>query len=85
MTARGGRDAIDGVEAHSDGTRVLKGRAAAEHGRADGGVRRLAARATRLPGSAVQLRTAAWVKTFSIAGDARALAAGLAALTGRNP
>lgn len=87
-TPRGGRDAIDGVEALSDGRRVLKirVRAVPEDGAANEGVRRLLAKALRLPASAVSLEAgaSARLKTFLIAGDGAALAAQLAILTGQN-
>jgi uncharacterized protein YggU (UPF0235/DUF167 family) len=87
LTPRGGRDAIDGVEALSDGRRVLKVRvrAAPEDGAANEAVRRLLAKAMGLPASAVNLETGATarLKTFLIAGEAGPLAAELAALTGQ--
>jgi uncharacterized protein YggU (UPF0235/DUF167 family) len=87
VTPKGGRDAIDGVEALSDGRQVLKARvrAAPEDGAANEGVRRLLAKALGLPASAVRLEAGATarLKTFLIAGEAEALAAELAALTGR--
>ena len=86
VTPRGGRDAIDGVEALSDGRRVLKVRvrAAPEDGAANEGVRRVLAKALGLSASAVSLESGvtARLKTFSIAGEAEFLAARLAALTG---
>ena len=86
VTPRGGRDVIDGVEALSDGRRILKVRvrAAPEDGAANEGVRRLLAGALGLPASAVSLESGATtrLKTFSIAGEAGPLAARLAALTG---
>ena len=89
VTPRGGRDAIDGVEALSDSRRVLKVRVRAvpEDGAANEGVRRLLAKALRLPASAVSLEAGATarLKTFLIAGEAEALAAALAALTGQTP
>ena len=89
VTPRGGRDAIDGVEALSDGRRVLKVRvrAAPEDGAANEGVRRLLARSLKRPASAVSLEAgaAARLKTFLIAGEAEPLAAALATLTGQNP
>jgi uncharacterized protein YggU (UPF0235/DUF167 family) len=50
------------------------------------GVRRLLAKALRLPASAVSLEAgaSARLKTFLIAGDGAALAAQLAILTGQN-
>jgi uncharacterized protein len=89
VTPRGGRDAIDGVESLSDGQRVLKVRVRVvpEDGAANEAVRGILAKALRLPVSAVRLNSgaAARVKTFSIAGDAGALAAQLAVLTGQDP
>ena len=86
VTPRGGRDAIDGVEALSDGRPVLKVRvrAAPDKGAANEGVRRLLAGALELPASAVSLESGATarLKTFSIAGAAEPLAAALAAMTG---
>jgi uncharacterized protein len=86
VTPRGGRDAIDGVEALSDGRPVLKVRVRAtpEDGAANEGVRRLLARGLVLAASAVSLEAGATarLKTFSIAGEAGPLAARLAALTG---
>lgn len=87
VTPKGGRDAVDGVEALSDGKPVLKVRvrAAPEDGAANAGVRRLLARALRLPASAVSLEAGATarLKTFLIAGEGEALARDIAALTGR--
>ena len=87
VTPRGGRDAVEGVEALSDCSRVLKVRVRAvpEDGAANEGVRRLLAKALGLPSSAVRLEAGATarLKTFLIAGEAEALAAELAALTGR--
>jgi uncharacterized protein len=86
---RGGRDAIDGVEALSDGKRVLKVRVRVvpEDGAANEAVRRLLANALGLPISAVRLNSGATarVKAFSIAGNAGVLAAQLAVLTGQDP
>jgi uncharacterized protein len=89
VTPRGGRDAIDGVEALSDGKPVLKVRVRSvpEDGAANEAVRRLLAKSLRLPASAVTLNLGATarVKTFSISGEARALSAQLAVLTGQDP
>ena len=86
VTPRGGRDAIDGVETLSDGKRVLKVRVRAlpEGGAANEGVRRLLAKALKLPASAVSLEAGATarLKTFLIEGDGQVLAARLATLTG---
>jgi uncharacterized protein YggU (UPF0235/DUF167 family) len=85
-TPRGGRDAVDGIEALADGRRVLKVRVRAvpEGGAANEAVRRVLAKALGLPASAVSLRAgaAARLKTFWIEGDAALLAARLAAWMG---
>ncbi|WP_243370182.1 DUF167 family protein [Microvirga solisilvae] len=87
VTPKGGRDAIDGVEALSDGRPVLKVRvrAAPEDGAANEGVRRLLAKALGRPASAVTLEAGATarLKTFLIAGEGEALAKDIAAVTGR--
>jgi uncharacterized protein len=87
VTPRGGRDAIDGVEALSDGQPVLKVRvrAAPEDGAANEGIRRLLAKALKRPASAVRLEAGATarIKTFSIAGEGKPLAQALADLTGQ--
>lgn len=89
VTPKGGRDAIDGIEALSDGRPVLKVRVRAvpEDGAANEGVRRLLAKALRLSASAVSLEAGATarLKTLVISGDGEALADALAALTGRDP
>jgi uncharacterized protein YggU (UPF0235/DUF167 family) len=86
VTPRGGRDAIDGVEALSDGRRVLKVRVRAvpENGAANDAARRLLASALGCPVSAVDLAAGATarLKTFGVAGDPVRLAAALAAATG---
>lgn len=87
---RGGRDAIDGIEALSDGRRAVKlrVRAAAEAGAANEAVRRLIAAALACPASCVRLAAGASsrTKTFIVAGDPAALAAGLERITqGRSP
>ncbi|MGF9756244.1 DUF167 family protein [Microvirga sp. 0TCS3.31] len=87
VTPKGGRDAIDGIETLADGRPVLKVRVRAvpEDGAANEGVRRLLAKALRLPASAVSLEAGATarLKTFVISGDGEALASALAAITGR--
>lgn len=86
VTPKGGRDAIDGVEALSDGKPVLKVRvrAAPENGAANESVRRLLAKALGRPASTVTLEAGATarLKTFLIAGEGEALAKDIAALTG---
>lgn len=87
VTPKGGRDAIDGLETLSDGRPVLKlrVRAAPADGAANESVRRLLAKALRLPASAVSLEAGATarLKTFVMTGDGEALAAALATLTGQ--
>jgi uncharacterized protein YggU (UPF0235/DUF167 family) len=89
VTPRGGRDGIDGIETLSDGRLVLmvRVRAVPEAGEANESVRRLLAKALRLPASSVSLEEGAKarLKTFMIAGDAGVLATQLAVLTGHNP
>ena len=87
VTPRGGRDAIDGVETILGGRPVLKVRVRAvpEDGAANEGVRRLLAKALKIPASAVSLEAGATarLKTFLISGEGDRLAAALDALTGR--
>ena len=84
VTPRGGRDALEGVEALADGSTVLKARvrAAPEDGAANDAVRRLLAKAVGQPAGAVSLAagTSARVKTFRILGDAADLSEALARL-----
>jgi uncharacterized protein YggU (UPF0235/DUF167 family) len=87
VTPRSGRDAIDGVEALSNGQPVLKVRVrvAPEDGAANEAVRRLLAKALKRPASAVSLEVGvtARLKTFLISGEAEALAKDIADLTGQ--
>ncbi len=82
LTPRGGRDVLEGIEALSDGSRVLKARvrAAPENGAANAALCRLVAGALGRPGDAV--RHAARLKTLRIRGDGPSLAATLARLAG---
>ena len=86
VTPRGGRDAINGVEALADGRTVLKVRVRTvpEDGAANAAVRRLLATALGLPASAVALAAGATarVKTLAVTGDAAALASALDGLYG---
>jgi len=86
VTPRGGRDAVDGVEALSDGRAVLKVRVRAvpEEGAANEAVRRVLAKALGRPPAAVQLDAGATarLKTFLVEGDPAALEAALRTLTG---
>lgn len=85
-TPRGGRDALDGVAALSDGRQVLKVRVrvAPEDGAATAAVAKVLAGAAGVAASHVRLVSGATarVKVFRIAGDAQVLAARLAAAAG---
>lgn len=80
-TPRGGRDALDGVVALSDGREVLKIRVkvAPEDGAATAAVARVLAQAAGVAASQVRLTSGATarVKTFRISGDAAALVVAL--------
>lgn len=86
-TPRGGRDAVDGVAALSDGREVLKVRVrvAPEDGAATAAVAKVVAAAAGVAASQVRLTSGATarVKTFRIPGDGPALAARLSAAAGR--
>ncbi len=86
LTPKGGRDAIDGIEAMSDGKPVLKARvrAAPEDGKANAALVELLAKSLRAPRSAVTVAAGhtSRVKTVEIAGDSDALSGALAALCG---
>jgi uncharacterized protein YggU (UPF0235/DUF167 family) len=89
VTPRGGRDLVEGMEALSDGRRVLdvRVRAAPEDGAANAAARRVLAEALALPPSAVRLKAGATarLKTFRILGDAGTCARALAALGAESP
>lgn len=82
LTPKGGRDALDGVEALADGRRVLKARVreAPEDGRANAALLRLVAKACGVaPGrAALTAGASSRLKTLRIEGDPAALAAALA-------
>lgn len=84
LTPRGGRDALDGIEHLADGRAVLKVRvrAAPSEGEANAALTLLLARLLDLPRSQVRLAagTSARLKTISLAGDPRELAARLEAV-----
>jgi uncharacterized protein YggU (UPF0235/DUF167 family) len=81
LTPRGGRDAIDGIEARSDGQRVLKARVrtAATEGEANAALTALLARAAGVPPRNVVLVSGATarIKRLTIAGHGPTLAAAL--------
>lgn len=84
VTPRGGRDAIDGVEALADGRHVLKlrVRAVAEDGEANRAVLALLAKALGVPKAHLRLLSGATsrLKQVAIAGDPVALSAALSGL-----
>lgn len=86
LTPRGGRDALDGIETLADGRAVLKARvrAAPTEGEANAALTTLFAKTLRVPARAVTLVAGdtARVKRLRIDGDAAALSAALARLTG---
>lgn len=83
LTPRGGRDALDGIEALSDGRLVLKARVRAvpEDGAANAALEKLVAKAAGVAASAVSVVAGhtARVKTLAIIGEPAALAPRLAA------
>jgi uncharacterized protein len=82
LTPKGGRDALEGVEALSDGRKVLKARvrAAPEDGRANAALIELVAKTLQAPKSAVSLVSGqtSRVKKLFIAGDPARLVEALA-------
>ena len=86
LTPRGGRDAVETVEALSDGRPVLRARVRAvpEDGAANAALLRLMAQACGTANSAVRLEAGATarLKTVRIDGDAAVLASRLAAASG---
>jgi len=86
LTPKGGRDAIDGIEALADGRTVLKVRvrAAPSEGEANAALERLIAGALGVPASRVDViaGTTARLKRVKVSGDGTALAAALRRLTG---
>ena len=84
LTAKGGRDAIDGVARLSDGTSVLlaRVRSAPEDGRANDALCALLAEKLDAPASRVRLTAGAKsrLKQVAVSGDPEALIARLRAL-----
>ncbi len=78
LTPRGGRDALEGVEAMADGRAVLKARvsAAPEKGLANAALEKLVAKALGVPKSSVAVvgGATARVKTVRVLGDGARLA-----------
>lgn len=87
LTPRGGRDAIDGVEALADGRCVLKARvrAAPSEGEANAALMRLIARAAGVPPRDVALAggATARVKRLVVSGDGPTIVAALEKIVGR--
>ncbi|MDQ0346411.1 DUF167 family protein [Ancylobacter vacuolatus] len=85
-TPRGGRDAIDGIVALSDGRRALKARVsvAAEDGKANAALAKLLAKAAGIAPSRVELLSGATgrTKSFRLSGNAQEIAARLSGLKG---
>jgi len=83
LTPKGGRDAIDGIEAMSDGRSVLKARVrvAPSEGEANAALCKLIAKAVGVPARDVTLAAGATsrVKRLTISGDPAALTAALLA------
>jgi len=81
LTPKGGRDAIDGIDALADGRSVLKVRvrAAPTEGEANEALRRLIAKVLGIPAREVTLTAGATsrIKRLAIAGDGPTLAAAL--------
>jgi len=84
LTPKSSRDAIEGVEALSDGRLVFKARvrAAPENGKANEALRRALADAMAVPISSVRLAQGASsrIKSVAVDGDPAVLSARLAAL-----
>ena len=81
LTPKGGRDAIDGIDALSDGRSVLKARvrAAPSEGEANDALCRLIAKAVGVPPRNVSIASGATarIKRLIISGDGPTLAAAL--------
>ncbi len=86
LTPRGGRDAIDGVEALADGRRVLKARvrAAPSEGEANAALLKLFAKALGLARRQVGIVAGSTgrLKRVRLEGDGAALAVALEQITG---
>jgi uncharacterized protein (TIGR00251 family) len=84
LTPKGGRDAIDGIEAMADGRSVLKVRvrAAPSQGEANDALVRLLAKSLKIAARQVTLVAGptARIKRLEIAGSGPALAAALASI-----
>ena len=85
MTPRGGRDAIDGIEALADGRRVVKVRvrAIAEGGEANRAVTELLAKSLGVSRTSVRLLSGVTsrIKQIAVDGDPRMLGEALRNLT----
>jgi len=89
LTPKGGRDALEGIEALADGRLVVKARvrAAPEDGRANAALIDLLATALRAPKSALTLVSGqtARMKKIHVAGDPASLKTALANLLAQGP
>ncbi len=84
LTPKGGRDALDGIEALSDGRAVLKARVRAipEDGEANAALQKLIAKSLAVPASRITLQSGhtSRLKTLTIEGDGATLVATLTAV-----
>ena len=89
LTPKGGRDALEGIEALADGRLVVKARvrAAPEDGRANAALIALLAEALHAPKSALTLLSGhtARLKKIHVAGDPANLKTALAQLLAQGP
>ena len=89
LTPRGRHDAVEGVDCLADGRRVLKVRvrAAPTGGQANAGLKQLLANLLGVAASRIEIvaGASARIKRVQIAGNATALAAALARLSGPAP
>ncbi|WP_036259993.1 DUF167 family protein [Methylocapsa aurea] len=86
LTPKSSRDEIGGIDRLSDGRTILKVRVRAlpENGEANEALLRLVAKTLRTPAASVRLESGGGsrLKTLSVTGDAEALQAALARMSG---
>ena len=86
LTPKGGRDAVEGIEAMADGRSVVKARvrAAASEGEANAALTNLIARTFAVPPSRVTVVAGATarIKRLKVVGDASTIAAALEKIMG---
>jgi uncharacterized protein YggU (UPF0235/DUF167 family) len=89
LTPKGGRDALEGVEALANGQCVLKARVRAvpEDGKANDALLALVAKALKIPASRARIASGATArhKVLALEGDSAELAARLEALVAAKP